>query len=237
MHFNLEVVNVWMAKVKVTFIWVAVWKVGLYWSSSVRMLLEVFKTLFDLGQNWCGSVGTRLKYVRSYSAWFASAIISNLINTPLKCRYKRTFFLVAQVSANLPPLMRRLPSTRTLAPPSTAWGTSSARTTTGRTCAWWASLFSKDHWFVGCCLFFYLFFVFLSCQKDNLSVFVSPGCPASGQRYSEEPEACCGQKEAHQGCQDRIKWNSWKINKIFIFGEKKKNIVRNLNYICFRAGI
>lgn len=156
MHCNLEVVNVWMAKVKVTFIWVAVWKVGLYWSSSVRMLLEVFKTLFDLGQNWCGSVGTRLKYVSSYSAWFASAIITNLINAPLKCRYKRTFFfLVAQVSANLPPLMRRLPSTRTLAPPSTAWGTSSARTTTGRTCAWWASLFSKDHWFVGCCLFFF----------------------------------------------------------------------------------
>uniref|UniRef100_A0A668W2G1 Large ribosomal subunit protein eL28 n=1 Tax=Oreochromis aureus TaxID=47969 RepID=A0A668W2G1_OREAU len=30
------------------------------------------------------------------------------------------------------------------------------------------------------------------------------GCPASCQRYPEEPEACCGQKEAHQGCQDRI---------------------------------
>lgn len=51
-----------------------------------------------------------------------------------------------------------------------------------------------------------------------LSVFVSPGCPASCQRYSEEPEACCGQEEAHKGCQDRI--NTWLINKMFMFGEK-----------------
>lgn len=48
-------------------------------------------------------------------------------------------------------------------------------------------------------------------------VFV-PGCPASCQCYSEEPEARCGQEEAHKGRQDRI--NTWLINKLFMFGEK-----------------
>lgn len=46
----------------------------------------------------------------------------------------------AQVRTNLPPLTRRSPSTRTPVPPSTVWGTLSARTSTGRTCAWWAHL-------------------------------------------------------------------------------------------------
>lgn len=42
----------------------------------------------------------------------------------------------AQVSTNLPVPMRRLQSTRTLVPPSTAWGTSFARANTEKTCAW-----------------------------------------------------------------------------------------------------
>lgn len=39
------------------------------------------------------------------------------------------------------------------------------------------------------------------------------GCSASCKRHSEEPEACRGEKEAHQGHKDSISCNTWLINK------------------------
>lgn len=83
------------------------------------------------------------------------------------------WILVAQVSTSLPALMRRSPSTRTLAPPSTAWGTSSARTSTGRTCAWWD--FNHIWWTHRLVWrFVRLVFVFQSLRHRNLSLILFP---------------------------------------------------------------
>lgn len=57
--------------------------------------------------------------------------------------YQVKRFHLFQVSVNLPPHTRRSPSTRTLAPPSPAWGTSSAKIDTGGTCARWVYTCTK----------------------------------------------------------------------------------------------
>lgn len=127
-------------------------------------------------------------------------------------------FLIGQASTNLPHLTLKSPSTRTPAPPSTAWGTSSARTSTGRTCAWWADLYNLMFDSSWCHVFWQDHSILLEFLDSN-EIISFAGCFASCQCYFEEPEACCHQKEAHQGCEDSINWFTWQINKNLLFGQ------------------